>query len=119
MASGYIEGVDREQQVIFPEVLDEYVTAENPVRFIDAFVASLDLAALGFQRTTAAATGRPAYTCASAAAPSDRAGAVGCSGVMLIQRSPCDPVRPFPSARPRASDVVVSRTGWSPLRRST
>jgi transposase len=61
VAMGYIEGVDREQQVLFPEVLDEYVTAENPVRFIDAFVASLDLAALGFQRATAAATGRPAY----------------------------------------------------------
>ena len=58
---GYIEGVAREQQVLFPEVLDEYVTAENPVRFIDAFVASLDLTALGFQRATAAATGRPAY----------------------------------------------------------
>jgi len=44
-----IEGVDREQQVLFPEVLDEYVTAENPVRFIDAFLASLDLAALGYR----------------------------------------------------------------------
>ena len=58
---GYIEGVAREQQVLFPEVLDEYLTAENPVRFIDAFVASLDLTALGFERATAAATGRPAY----------------------------------------------------------
>ena len=26
----YIEGVAREQQVLFPEVLDEYVAAENP-----------------------------------------------------------------------------------------
>src|SRR6266540_110233 len=57
----YIEGVACEQQVLFPEVLDEYVTAENPVRFIDAFVASLDLTALGFERATAAAIGRPAY----------------------------------------------------------
>ncbi len=32
---GYIEGVDRDQQVLFPEVLDDYVGAENPVRFID------------------------------------------------------------------------------------
>jgi transposase len=58
---GYIEGSDREQQVLFPKVLDEYVTAENPVRFLDAFVASLDLATLGFQRATPSEIGRPAY----------------------------------------------------------
>jgi transposase len=58
---GYIEGVDRDQQVLFPEVLDDYVGAENPVRFIDAFVTSLDLTALGVQRATAPATGRPPY----------------------------------------------------------
>jgi transposase len=58
---GYIEGVDRDQQVLFPEVLDDYVGAENPVRFIDAFVTSLDLTALGVQRATAPVTGRPPY----------------------------------------------------------
>ena len=57
----YIDGVDRAQQVLFPEVLDDYVAADNPVRFIDAFVASLDVAALGFQRAVPAETGRPAY----------------------------------------------------------
>ena len=58
---GYIEGSNRDQQVLFPETLDEYVGPENPVRFIDAFVASLDLAALGFPRATPSAIGRPAY----------------------------------------------------------
>ncbi len=58
---GYITGADREQQLLFPEVLDEYVGAENPVRFIDAFVTSLDLKALGFERAIASETGRPAY----------------------------------------------------------
>lgn len=58
---GYITGADREQQLLFPEVLDEYVGADNPVRFIDAFVASLDLGALRFQRASASVTGRPAY----------------------------------------------------------
>jgi len=58
---GYIEGSDRDQQVLFPEVLDEYIAAENPVRFLDAFVASLDLAALGFRRAVPSETGRPAY----------------------------------------------------------
>jgi hypothetical protein len=42
-------------------VLDEYVGAENPVRFLDVFVASLDLAALGFQRATPSEIGRPSY----------------------------------------------------------
>jgi len=58
---GYIAGVDREQQVLFPETLDEYVTADNAVRFIDAFVTRLDLRVLGFARTTPAQTGRPGY----------------------------------------------------------
>lgn len=58
---GYIAGVDRDQQVLLPEVLDDYVGVENPVRFIDAFVASLDLIALRAKRATPPATGRPAY----------------------------------------------------------
>jgi transposase len=56
---GHIEGSSRAQQILFPEVLDEYIAEENPARFIDAFVDSLDLDALGFRRTRAAATGRP------------------------------------------------------------
>jgi transposase len=58
---GHIRGVDREQAVFFPETLDEYVTAENPARLIDAFVERLDLGVLGFARAEAAATGRPGY----------------------------------------------------------
>ena len=57
----YVSGVDREQQVLFPEVLDEYVGEENQVRFIDAFVSQLDLEALGFAHATPPVTGRPPY----------------------------------------------------------
>ncbi len=57
----YIAGPDRTQAVLLPEVLDDYVGADNPVRFLDAFVAQLDLAALGFQRAVPAETGRPGY----------------------------------------------------------
>lgn len=57
----YIEGSARDQQVLFPEVLDDYVGADNPVRFLDAFVDTLDLAVLGFQHATPSATGRPPY----------------------------------------------------------
>jgi transposase len=57
----YIEGTPREQKLLFPESIDDYIEADNPVRFIDAFVDSLDLTAVGFKRTTLAATGRPPY----------------------------------------------------------
>jgi transposase len=58
---GHIEGASGEQSILFPEVLDDYVTADNPVRFMEAFVEGLALDALGFQRAQPAATGRPAY----------------------------------------------------------
>ena len=54
-------GLDRSQTLLFPERLEDYVAAENPVRFLDAFVGSLDLHALGFARAQCAATGRPPY----------------------------------------------------------
>jgi len=54
-------GLDRSQTLLFPERLEDYVTAENPVRFLDAFVGSLDLHALGFGKAQVANTGRPPY----------------------------------------------------------
>ncbi len=57
----HIPGVDRTQAVLLPDVLDDYVRPENPVRFLEAFVAQLDLRALGFQRAVPAETGRPGY----------------------------------------------------------
>ena len=57
----FIEGVGRNQHTLFPEVLDDYIPFEHPVRFIDAYVAQLDLAGLDFERATAAETGRPGY----------------------------------------------------------
>ncbi len=57
----FIEGVERTQAVLFPSQLDEYVTEDNAVRVIDAFVDTLDLRALGFYGADPAETGRPAY----------------------------------------------------------
>jgi transposase len=54
-------GLDRSQTLLFPEALEDYVAAENPVRFLEAFVASLDLHALGFGKARCANTGRPPY----------------------------------------------------------
>ena len=58
---GYIRGADRKAVLLFPECVEDYITEDNPVRFIDAFVESLDLAELGFMRAMPAETGRPAY----------------------------------------------------------
>src|ERR1700750_3386806 len=57
----HISGHDRLQLLLLPEAVDDYVGADNPVRFIEAFVAGLDLAALGFVGTAPKATGRPGY----------------------------------------------------------
>ena len=57
----YIRGVSRDQVMLFPDSVEDYITEDNAVRFIDAFVASLDLGQLGFRRAQPAETGRPAY----------------------------------------------------------
>ena len=57
----FIRGVTRNQVILFPETVEDYITEDNPVRFIDAFAASLDLGKLGFTRVGPAETGRPAY----------------------------------------------------------
>lgn len=55
------QGINRKQTVLFPEVVDDYISNENPVRFIDAYVDSLDVAQLGFTHATPAETGCPPY----------------------------------------------------------
>ena len=57
----HILGFERSQLLLLPETVDDYVGADNPVRFIDAFVDQLDLAAAGFIRVAPKATGRPGY----------------------------------------------------------
>lgn len=57
----HVTGSSRYQSTLFPEVPDDMVARDHPVRVIDAFVDSLDLACLGFKRVEAEATGRPPY----------------------------------------------------------
>ena len=57
----FIEGANRGQSTMLPELLDDYVDQDNQVRVVDVFVDQLDLASLGFERVQPAATGRPAY----------------------------------------------------------
>jgi len=57
----HLVGHDRSQTLLLPESLDDYVGPDNLVRFIDAFVDGLDLAAAGFARVQSKETGRPGY----------------------------------------------------------
>jgi len=57
----HVTGQSRYQSTLFPEVLDEVVSIDDPVRVIDAFVETLDLAALGFSKVVAEEMGRPPY----------------------------------------------------------
>jgi len=49
------------KSTLLPEMLDDYVIEENPVRVVDVFVDNLDLKSLGFEGVTPAVTGRPSY----------------------------------------------------------
>jgi len=57
----FVEGEERSQSMLFPERLEDWISEDNPVRVVDVFVDELDLRGLGFERVTAAETGRPGY----------------------------------------------------------
>ena len=58
----FITGEDRNQMILLPDSIDDYVDDNNVVRVIDAYINSLDLAALGFSRSQPNDTGRPPYS---------------------------------------------------------
>jgi transposase len=57
----HVKGQPREESVLFPERIEDYVPGDSPVRFIDAFVDRLELAKLGFQHAVANDNGRPSF----------------------------------------------------------
>jgi len=57
----YVKGVDRNQATLFPESIEDYITSDNPVRVIDAYVGQLDMGTLKFNFATAPSVGRPPY----------------------------------------------------------
>lgn len=59
--TGFVEGVNREQITLFPALLDDYVSDDNPVRAVDVFVDGLDLDKLGFAGIQPLDRGRPSY----------------------------------------------------------
>ena len=48
--------------LLIPASVEDYVAADNPVRFIEAFVDDLDLGEAGFRRSRPGTTGRPGYS---------------------------------------------------------
>jgi transposase len=63
MSDYYKEGLNRKQQLLLPPSLDDYVTEDNPVRAIDAYVGLLDWSELGFAdtRKSSRSDGQKAY----------------------------------------------------------
>jgi len=58
---GYITGEDRNQIILFPESINEYVSDNNAIRIIDEYIKQLDLERLGFKRAVNPSLGRPPY----------------------------------------------------------
>ena len=56
-----IQGNGRNQSLLFPDYLEDYVADNNPIRVVDAFVEQLDLGKLGFNQVEPAVTVRPSY----------------------------------------------------------
>lgn len=57
----YKQGQPRHQSSLLPPSIEDYVDADAPVRVIDAFVGSLDLVDLGFDKAITAMTGCKPY----------------------------------------------------------
>lgn len=57
----HVQGLDRSQEILFPTKIDDYIEEENLVRFIEAFIALLDMTLLGFVHAETKTTGRPPY----------------------------------------------------------
>jgi transposase len=45
----YVEGLSRSQNFLLPESIDDYVDENNPVRVVEVFVDTLDLAKSPFR----------------------------------------------------------------------
>ena len=57
----YIQGHDRNQTTLLPDSVEDLISKDNPVRFIDVFVDKMDIEGMGFKKSTPAETGRPSY----------------------------------------------------------
>jgi transposase len=57
----YISGENRNQSILFPQSLEDYITPDNPVRIINEYVTLLELQAFKFTHASPPEKGRPPY----------------------------------------------------------
>ncbi|OAN92916.1 hypothetical protein A8B84_20310 [Marinobacter sp. EhC06] len=57
----HLEGSPRNQTLLLPPSVEDYVPDDHPVRVIDAFVDTLNLSEMGFRKAQTANTGRRPY----------------------------------------------------------
>ena len=63
MSSSYFSGARRNQLLLIPDIIEDYIEEDNAARFIDFFVDSLDLVKLGLIHCTLEAGAcRPSYS---------------------------------------------------------
>jgi hypothetical protein len=74
----HVQGIARDQVILYPPSLDEYTAADNSVRFLDAFVDRVDLQALGFQRVIPTETGDRPITLVTCRSCMGMAISIGC-----------------------------------------
>ena len=62
MSSSHITKIGRKQSLLLPDIIEDYIDKDNPIRMIDAFVDSLDLNEMGFRYSVLEeGPGRPSY----------------------------------------------------------
>ena len=57
----YIKGFDRIQAVLFPQSIEEIISEDNTVRFIDQFVDAIEVVEYGFRDVKLSKNGRPPF----------------------------------------------------------
>ena len=57
----FITGFDRQQTALFPQSIDELIASDHPIRFLDQFIDTLNLAHFGFKDPSKQINGRPPY----------------------------------------------------------
>jgi len=55
---GYIKGEERNQNTLFPESIDDYISDDNSVRVIDEYVEQLDMEKLDFKKSRLSVNGQ-------------------------------------------------------------
>ena len=62
MSGSYVTGINKRQSLLLPNMIEDYIKKDNSTRFMDVFVDSLDLPALGFRFSVLKdGAGRPSY----------------------------------------------------------